>query len=513
METVELPSFQPLDQHLQTEVCVVGAGIGGLTTAYMLLQEGHKVVVIDDGPVAGGETGRTTAHLSYALDEGFHVLEKIFGVEGAIKAAQSHRAAIDRIERIVREEQIDCDFSRLDGYLFTLPGHDMTKLDQELEAAHRAGLTDVVKVEATPVATLNHGYALKFPAQGQFHVFKYLKGLLEAITRMGGEIYTGTRAEKIEGGSAARVVTQPGFSIRASHVVVATNSPVNDRVTMHTKQAPYRTYAIGTRIPQGSVPKALYWDTADPYHYIRIQEVNTGSPAESAYDLLIVGGEDHKTGQEPNPQERFNCLKDWTQRFFPMIGEIAYEWSGQVLEPVDSLAFLGRNPGDDNVYIITGDSGHGMTHTMIGAMIITDLIAGRENQWEELYKPSRISLSITSAKEFIKENLNVAAQYTDLLTAKDVRAKEEIPNGSGAIMSHGLKKVAVYRDMRGDVHECSAVCPHLGCVVSWNDAEKSWDCPCHGSRFDSEGRVINGPAVSDLEKLVSEPPEAQMPSG
>jgi glycine/D-amino acid oxidase-like deaminating enzyme/nitrite reductase/ring-hydroxylating ferredoxin subunit len=509
METTEVDgtaahSFESLSENLHTEVCIVGAGIAGLTTAYLLLQEGRKVVVVDDGSIAGGETARTTAHLSYALDDRFYQLEKIFGQEGATLAAESHRSAIDRIERIVQDENIDCDFDRLDGYLFVLPGHDLSELDKELEAAHRAGLTDVTRVETTPVSTLNTGYGLKFPAQGQFHVLKYLKGVVQAINRMGGKIFTGTRAVKIHSGENARIETKNGFTISADHIVVATNSPVNDLVTMHTKQAPYRTYVIGARIPKGSVPKALYWDTADPYHYIRIQEEETSSPAESAYDLLIVGGEDHKTGQEDNPQERFACLKEWTQRFFPMMGEVAYEWSGQVLEPVDHLAFLGRNPGDDNVYIITGDSGHGMTHTTIGAMLITDLIAGRPNAWEDLYKPSRISLSTTSAKEFLKENLNVAAQYTDLLTAGDVSNREEIPQGSGAIESRNLKKVAVFRDVQGNFHECSAICTHLGCVVAWNDTEKSWDCPCHGSRFDPFGRVLNGPAVKDLEKLKSE---------
>jgi len=514
METIEVASteahaFKSLSEDISTEVCIVGAGIAGLSTAYLLLQEERKVVVIDNGPIAGGETARTTAHLSFALDDRYYHLEKLFGVDGAKLAAESHRSAVDKIAHIVKEESIDCDFDRLDGYLFVLPGHDLSELDKELDAAHRAGLTDVTRVEATPVATLNTGYALKFPAQGQFHVLKYLKGLVNAINRMGGKIFIDTRAEKIHAGAQARVETNQGFTISADHIVVATNSPVNDLVTMHTKQAPYRTYVIGARIPKGSVSKALYWDTADPYHYIRIQEDETGSAAESAYDLLIVGGEDYKTGQEDHPEERFACLKEWTQRFFPMIGEIAYEWSGQVLEPVDHLAFLGRNPGDDNVYIITGDSGHGMTHTTIGAMIITNLIAGRPNAWEELYKPSRISVSTSSTKEFLKENLNVAAQYADLLTAGDVRNREEIPQGSGAIESRNLKKVAVFRDLQGNFHECSALCTHLGCIVSWNDSEKSWDCPCHGSRFDPFGRVLNGPAVKDLEKLKDEDPEKQ----
>ncbi|MES2733350.1 MAG: FAD-dependent oxidoreductase [Bacteroidota bacterium] len=490
---------------------MIGAGIAGLTTAYFLLQEGRKVVVIDDGPIAGGETARTTAHLSCALDDRYSVLEHIHGSAGAILAAQSHCSAIDQIEQIVREEQIDCEFERLDGYLFTLPGHDLKELDKELAAAQRAGLTNTAKVDATPVPSLSQGYALRFPEQGQFHVLKYIKGLVNAILRLGGQMYTDTRAEKITSGTQAHVVTSRG-TIHAENIVVATNSPVNDVVTMHTKQASYRTYAIAARIPKGSVPKALYWDTAEPYHYIRIQEMEGGSPVDAAYDLLIVGGEDHKTGQEENPKGRFDCLKEWTQQYFPLMGEVVYEWSGQVLEPVDGLAFLGRNPGDENVYIITGDSGHGITHATIGANIITDQIMGSDNEWTEIYSPSRISVSVASARQFLRQNLNVVAQYTDLLAASDVNSRADISPGSGAVLSHHLHKVAVFRDMTGGLHECSAICPHLGCVVSWNNAEKSWDCPCHGSRFDPFGRVINGPAVKDLTKLAGEPTATQRQS-
>ena len=324
METTSFPSFQSLDHCVQTEVCVVGAGISGLTTAYLLLKEGRKVIVIDDGPVAGGETSRTTAHLAYAFDDRFYELERIHGQEGTRLTAESHRSAIDLIERIVEQEGIDCDFERLDAYLFALPGHDVSELDRELEAAHRAGLTQVAKVDGTPVDTFNHSYALRFPDHGQFHVFKYLRGVVEAIVRMGGELYESTRAEKINGGEGAHVMTSQGFTIHADHIVVATNSPVNDRVTMHTKQAAYRSYVIAVRVPRGSVPQALYWDTADPYHYVRIKKADVGSSTEDAYDLLLVGGEDHKTGEEDNLQARFVYLEEWTREFFPVAGEVMH---------------------------------------------------------------------------------------------------------------------------------------------------------------------------------------------
>ena len=272
-------------------------------------------------------------------------------------------------------------------------------------------------------------------------------------------------------------------------------------VAIHTKQAPYRTYVIGARVPRGSVPTMLLWDTPDPYHYIRLQAVGGDtdtSDAGDAYDVLIVGGEDHKTGQAEDFAERFLHLEEWTRERFPMVESVEFRWSGQVMEPVDGLAFIGRNPLDsDNVYIATGDSGNGMTHGTIAGMLITDLILGRSNEWETLYQPSRISLR--AGVEFAKENLNVAAQYADLLTGSDVESVGDIAPGAGAVLRRGLSKVAAYRDEQGALHECSAICPHLGCVVAWNDAEKSWDCPCHGSRFDPvDGHVINGPAISAL---------------
>lgn len=496
MNTESIPPYEPLDHDLTTDVCIVGAGIAGLTTAYLLLSEGKSVTIVEDGPLAGGETARTTAHLASALDDRFEILEKIHGEKGVKLAYESHKSAIDKIEEIIRKENIDCDFSRVSGYLFNPEGNKVIDLEKELEAAKRAGFTEAEIVNSAPLFSFETGPCIKYPNQGQFHVLKYILGLVINITIKGGNIFTYTRAVSVEDGNNPKVVTDRGFTISAKSVVVATNSPINDLVTMHTKQAPYRTYVIGALIPKGSFPKILLWDTPDPYHYIRIQENIEGFDQE--YDLLIVGGEDHKTGQESNPESHFEKLIEWARRHFPLIKDIPYKWSGQVLEPVDSLAFLGRNPGDENVYIITGDSGHGMTHTTIGAMLITDLIMKRSNEWEFLYNPSRISLS--STKEFVKENFNVAAQYMDWFKGSEVNNVDEIASGTGAVMRKGLKKLAVYKDLKGNTHVCSAVCTHLGGIVRWNDVEKSWDCPCHGSRFDAYGIVLNGPSKENLEQ-------------
>ena len=494
MATTQVPSETALDKDTSTNVCVIGAGIAGLTTAYLLAREGKSVVVLDDGPIGGGMTARTTAHLTNALDDRFYELERLFGEEGSRLAAQSHTVAIDRVEAIGREEKIDCEFERLDGYLFLPANGKLQVLEDELPAAQRAGLTALRRLDRAPLESFDTGPCLHFPRQGQFHPLKYLTGLARAIERDGGRIFTGTHADEIEGGEDACVTTTGGYKISADSIVVATNSPVNDSVVIHTKQAPYTTYVIGARIPRGSVPTILLWDAPadlwDAYHYIRVEQGEKS-------DVLIVGGEDHKTGQQHDGAQRWGKLEQWTRNRFPMVEGIEYRWSGQVMEPVDGLAFIGRNPLDaDNVFIATGDSGMGMTHGTIAGMLLTDLIVGRKSPWADLYDPSRKTLKAT--KDFAQENVNVAAQYTDVITPGEVDSVDEIRKGEGAIMRRGLSKLAIYRDDDGTIHSMSAVCVHLGCIVTWNAAEKTWDCPCHGSRYDAVGGVINGPANSDL---------------
>lgn len=493
--TEEEPQASAMKSDARADVCIIGAGIAGLTTAYLVGREGRSVVVLDDGPIGGGNTERTTAHLSNAIDDRYSEMERLHGERGARIAAESHTAAIDTIERIVREEQIDCNFERVDGYLFTPPRKSRKVLEDELKAAHRAGLEDVERVKRAPLDSFDTGSALRFPRQAQFHPLKYLNALAELVRRDGGLVFTGgaAHASEIQGGPSGRVVTSGGYTVHATDIVVATNTPVNDRFEIHTKQAPYLTYVIGARVPSGYIPHALYWDTLDPYHYMRVQKAEGGD-----HEILIVGGEDHKTGQEHDFARRYSRLEKWARFRFPRMGEVEFRWSGQVMETIDGLGFIGRNPLDEpNVYIATGDSGMGMTHGTIAGILLTDLIMGRDNHWAEVYDPARKTVSAIG--EFAKENINVAAQYTDYVTPGEVDEEAEVAAGEGALLRSGLTKVAVYRDEDGVVHRMSAVCVHLGCIVNWNTNEKTWDCPCHGSRYDSTGRVINGPANSDLE--------------
>lgn len=523
------PTAPVLGEDVEADVCVVGAGIAGLTTALLLGREGRSVVVVDQGPIGGGQTERTTAHLSNALDDRYVEIERMHGIEGSRLAAQSHSAAIDRIESIVAVEGIDCDFQRLDGYLLFDESQPEDLLVRELDAAHRAGLADVQHIGRAPLGGIHSGPCLRFPRQAQFHPLRYLSGVANAVVRGGGRIFTGSHVESICGGEEdcssapdqrpARVVTSNGCVVRAGAVVVATNTPVNDLLAVHTKQAAYRSYVLAARVPAGTIPRALFWDTMDPYHYARLATIDADGAGNPGHEVLVVGGEDHKTGQSDDAELRYDRLEAWARERFPGMGDVEHRWSGQVMETIDGLAFLGRNPLDaDNVYIATGDSGMGMTHGTIAGMLITDLIVGRENPWETLYDPSRVSLR--AAGRFAQEAANMAWQYTDWLTPGDVATPGYLLPGEGAVLRDGLTKVAAYRDEDSVIHRMSAVCPHLGGIVMWNSSENTWDCPCHGSRFDRFGAVLCGPAISGLAPLDSDdagadagdPPDAPRPS-
>ena len=492
--TAGVPEAPPLQGDATADVCIVGAGIVGLTTAYDLLKAGRQVIVLDQAGIAAGQTARTTAHLCDALDDRFHELIRLHGEDGARLAATSHREAIRSIERLCADEGIDCDFAYVDGYLVLGENPpNRNELEEEYEAARRCGL-DVEMVDAAPGDFAGFGRALRFRNQAQFHATKYMAGLAQAVMRLGGRIHGLAHVLDVEDGDMPSVKTADGRTVHARSVVMATNTPINDRVTMHTKQGPYRTYVIAAKVDRDAVPAILLWDTLDPYHYVRTLDLDGGR-------YVMVGGEDHKVGQEPHPEGAYAKLEAWMRRWIPSAGGVEYRWSGQVYEPMDSLGFYGRNPGVQhrNVYIGTGDSGNGITHGTLGGMTIAQLILERRAPYAELYDPARRSLHGTSVKEYLRENANMAAQYRDLVTPGDVDSVEAIAPGEGAIVRDGLKQRAVFRDDDGRLYVHSAVCPHLGGVVSFNPAECSFDCPVHGSRFDArDGSCLNGPAPCGL---------------
>ena len=489
--TLSLPEIPSLKGHLHDEIVVIGGGIAGLTTAYLLLKEGKSVTIITDKELCSGETSRTTGHLTCMLDERFFDLEKMFNQDVVSQLINSHTDAISQIERICQEELIACDFQRVEGHLFQESELKTDVLQKEFELLERLGVPSV-KLEHSPFSFFHSEKMLTFAHQAQFHPLKYAQGLLRAITKLNGKIFSNAHVVDISGGTQCQARTENNFRISANTFVIATNTPINNRFIMHTKQAAYRTYACAATIPKNSVPKGLYYDTLDPYHYVRLVE-------EDKNDILIIGGEDHKTGQDDHCEQNYEKLERWAKERFPMIKNISHFWSGQVLEPIDSIGFLGKNPFEENVYIITGHSGNGLTYSTLGGIIIRDLIVKKTSPYEELYKPSRITFS--AADEFLKENINVGKQYIHCLPLPCREDVNDLPNNCGKVIQKSHHKIAVYRDQDGACHEFSAVCPHLGCIVNWNDAEKTWDCPCHGSRFHCKGKVICGPATSDLKQF------------
>jgi glycine/D-amino acid oxidase-like deaminating enzyme/nitrite reductase/ring-hydroxylating ferredoxin subunit len=495
----------PLAEDAHADVCVVGAGIVGLSAAYELTAAGRQVLVLSDRPIGHGNTGRTTAHLSNVLDDRFDAVSRLHGVERARLAQESHAAAIRRIEEIVAAERIDCAFTRLPGYLFLASGQGRERLDSELDAARRCGIAEVGLLEESPEPGLRTGPCLAFAGQAQFQPLEYIGGLAAAIERRGGRIATGQAVQAIEGAKPAKVKLRNGPTVTAGAVMVATNSPISDRLAIHSKQEPNRTYVVAFAVPRGAVGRALYWDDGEPYHYVRTQPIEEdgkrrlGLDLAGEMDLLIVGGEDHRTGAPTEGAQRFSRLESWTREHVPAAGPVVARWSGQVYEPVDFLAFIGEDPEQgSNVFLATGDSGQGMTHGALAGMLIRDLILGRDNPFADLYDPSRKTLS--AAGEFARTNLDVARSYGEWLGPGEVGSAEEVAPGAGALIRQGLKKLAVYRDPTGRLEVRSATCTHLGCIVHWNEVERSWDCPCHGSRFAPDGRVLNGPARNPLAK-------------
>ena len=477
------PSFDPLRGDLETDVAVVGAGITGLTAAALLRERGQRVVVLEKDSIGAGETGNTTAHLTVAIDARYHYIRRKYSPQEARLAADASRAALEKIAELVSRHAIDCRFRRVPAYLYTEKRKYVAELKNEAAAAREAGL-DAQFTEDVPLPFLTRG-AVLFPNQAQFHPLEYLGGLASKIAGNDCRIFERTPVTDIQDGEPC-VVETAGGRVRAKAVLMATNVPIAGFTDIHTLAAPYRTYAMA--FPIGDFPDGLFWDTADPYHYIRRQD-----------DSLIVGGEDHRVGEEEDTEAFFGRLLAYAREQFK-VDAPSHRWSGQVIEPHSGLPLIG---GSGNLYLSTGYSGQGMTFGTLGAMIVADLVTGAANPWAELFDARRRRPHMT-AREFLTENLRFPKHViADRLTSHDVegRQTDDVHAGEAKILEIGGRKVAAYRDESGRLHTVSPVCTHLKCDVAWNDAERTWDCPCHGSRFKPDGEVINGPARKPLEKI------------
>jgi glycine/D-amino acid oxidase-like deaminating enzyme/nitrite reductase/ring-hydroxylating ferredoxin subunit len=494
-------SHQPLAGDVSVDVVIIGGGLTGVTAAVLLQRAGRRVAIIESRRVGKGETGKTTAHLSLALDTRYRTLISDFGVDGARLAAEGHRAAIERIAGFTQELAIDCDFRRVPGFLYAELPEEKEELAREAHAVRQLGISATLTEDIPlPFPT---GLGLKFEDQATFHPRVYLQALAAAFTSGGGAIYEETHATDIEEGDPCRVVTDRGV-LSAPQVIVAAHVPISNRVLLHTKLAAYRTYALGIQMPFPT--DALFWDMSEPYHYTRMQRIEGRT-------YVIVGGEDHKVGEVDDTSTPFERLEDYFLSHFDReVSPTDYRWSGQIIESVDGLAYVGRNALSSNIFVATGYSGNGMTWATLAAAVLADQLQGKKNRWTELLDATRIK-PLASAKAFVTENVDFPKTLVkDRLPFPGREKLSSIPPGEGEVLSVRGKHLAVYRNANGELSALSAVCTHLGCLVRWNTSDKSWDCPCHGSRFDPHGRILNGPAVTALEvrRLPFDEPEPEI---
>ncbi len=480
-----------LRKKAQVDVAIVGGGITGLSVALHLKQAGKTVAVIDERSICSGETANTTAHITEILDIRYHQIQSDFGKSEALEVAEACRTANNLISERVKELKIDCDFESVPGYLYTENRRQVRMLEKELSACIDVGISARWE-DSVPVPFKTKG-AFRVENQAQFYPRKYCMALAEQIQGDGSYIFENTLAYKMKDGEPCRVETTHGVVI-AKDIVLATHYPSNNRFSMVAKIAAYRSYVIATYLNDFPAVKGLYWDTEDPYHYIR-----------SFGDIWIIGGEDHKTGKSENTYENFNNLLKFTEAHFG-IRAITNYWSGQIIESVDGLPYIGLNPGSKHTYIATGFRGNGMTFGSLSGILISDLILKQENRWAQLFSPSRFKL-LASVYDMVYENVDYPlCMIQDHLLRRNTEKEDAISglqSQEGCVVHRNGKEVAVYRDENSELHAVSAICPHMGCQVHWNRAEKSWDCPCHGSRFSAKGKLLHGPATSGLKPLPS----------
>lgn len=487
--TASTPRFDPLRGAIHVDVAIVGAGITGLTAALLLAARGRSVAVLERESVGGGETGNTTAHITVAVDAGYHYVKRKYSSAEARLLADAQRTAVDTIAELVKRYAIDCHFRRVPAYSYTEKRKYVSELKNEAAAAREAGL-DAQWTDDVPLPFATRG-AVLWPDQAQFHPGEYLAGLARHAAAAGVQIFERTLVTSLENGEPCVLETENGARVTAGAVLMATNVPVFGFTHLHTIAAPYRTYAVAFR-EEGPHPEGLFWDTADPYHYTRWQDTADGT-------YLIVGGEDHRVGENDDTEASFANLEAYAREYYGQ-RTVSHRWSGQIIEPHAGLPLIG---GAKNVYISTGYSGQGMTLGTAGAMLVADLISGIANPWAELFDPQRTRPHMTM-REFITENLHFPGHLLpDRLTSLDVEAKstDEVRSGEGKIIKVNGQKVAAYRDEAGRLQCVSPVCTHMKCDVAWNAAERTWDCPCHGSRFNTDGSVLNGPAHEPLEPV------------
>jgi glycine/D-amino acid oxidase-like deaminating enzyme/nitrite reductase/ring-hydroxylating ferredoxin subunit len=495
IDSAKPPTFPRLEHDTRADVVVVGGGITGLTAAYLLAVSGRSVALLERRKIADVDTGHTTAHLTMVTDLAITDLVNSFGPNHAQAVWDAGFAAIAQVDEIIRQENIDCDFAWVPGYLHPVVDlareSDVNWLQEQATLAEELGF-DVAFVDDVPLA---HTPGVMFADQARFHPIKYLSGLAKAILAHGGHIYEHSEAKCFS--DDPRVVEANGRKITCDHIVIATHTPLvgtrsfTKATLFQTKLALYTSYVVGGKVAKGKVPDALLWDIGDPYHYLRIEP-------QTDHDLVIYGGEDHKTGQVEDTTQGFESLERTLRALVPGV-EITHRWSGQVIETPDGLPYIGETA--DHEFSATGFSGNGMTFGTLAGIMAADYVQDRRNPWSELFKPGRTKI-LHAAWDYIRENKDYPYYLIrDRFAGPEGRSLRAVKRGEGKIIEYQGQQAAVYRDKSGHVTVRSAICTHMGCLVDWNSAERTWDCPCHGSRFKTNGAVLAGPAESPLEKL------------
>ena len=486
------PRFGKLDNDAKADVVVVGAGITGLTVAYCLARAGRSVIVLERGRCASVDTGHTSAHLTMVTDTRFHELVKQLGRPHAQAVWDAGLYAIARIDEIVREHEIDCGFDWVEGYLH-LPRDESNRketetLKQDVDLASDLGFDATFLSEVPLMGTPG----VRFDGQARVHPRRYLAGLANALVAAGAKIHEHT--DVTEFSPKPLSLTANGHRVTCGDIALATHNPLvgvagmTSATLFQTKLALYSSYVVAGRVPSGTVPDALWWDTADPYRYLRLEP-------HRGYDVVIFGGEDHKTGQETDSEERYRRLEQALLALTPGI-ELTHRWSGQVIETPDGLPYIGST--GEHQYAATGYSGNGLTFGTLAGIMTTDRILGRTNPWTELFDPGRKAIK-HGLWDYLKENADYPYYLIrDRFAGAEGRSLRAVKRGEGKVLERNGSKVAAYRDQDGAVTLLSATCTHMGCLVAWNPTEKTWDCPCHGSRFRPDGKVISGPAESPL---------------
>ena len=495
IDNAPIKRFPGLERNVNVDVVVVGAGITGITTAHLLKETGLTVALIERERVASMDTGHTTAHLTCITDVELQELARNFGDDHAQAARDAGMAAIDEIQKIVQDEQIECEFTRVPAYVHvcgdSVSQKEISRLKKEASLAAKLGF-DATYLESVPYFNLP---GVRYPDQAKFHPRKYLRALVGKVAGNGSHVFEKSAASEFD--AKKRRVKANRNWINFDRVIMATNNPlvglahVTAATLLQTKLSLYTSYAFGARVPSGTVPEALFWDTRDPYDYLRVD-------GRRGFDYLVYGGEDHKTGQKKATQKSYARLLARLKKIIPM-ADVDHRWSGQVISTPDGLPYIGENA--ERQFVATGYCGNGITFGTVAAIMARDWATKRKNPWSDLFAVDRKKIK-GATWNYLRENKDYPCyMIKDRIARPEAQSVRQLKRGDGMIIGSRRKKFAVFRDQNGKLCKFSPVCTHLGCLVRWNPAESTWDCPCHGSRFKPTGEVIAGPAEEALRPI------------